>query len=80
MPLIACQYGTIPIVTLNGGFADNMNEENAIIINDTMDSAIAEAVSLFNNQAAFVQKRESCMSYDFSWSTRKHDFIKLYEN
>jgi glycogen synthase len=80
MPLIACQYGTIPIVTLNGGFADNMNKENAIIINDTIDSAIAEAVSLFNNQAAFVQKRESCMTQDFSWSIRKHDFIKLYEN
>jgi glycogen synthase len=57
-----------------------MNKENAIIINDTIDSAIAEAVSLFNNQAAFVQKRESCMTQDFSWSIRKHDFIKLYEN
>jgi glycogen synthase len=40
MPMTASQYGAIPIVTLNGGLADNFNDNNAIVVYDDLNDAI----------------------------------------
>jgi glycogen synthase len=40
MPMTASRYGAIPITTLNGGLADNFNDENAIIVYDDLNEAI----------------------------------------
>ena len=80
MPLSASRYGAIPIVTLNGGLADNFNKENAIIIlNDNLDEAIAQAFKIYQKKDFLYEKRKICMTQDFSWDTRKKDFIELYE-
>ena len=80
MPMTASCYGAIPIVTLNGGLADNFNRNNAIIVNDdNLQDAICEASKLYSNKTEFLNKRRVCMEQDFSWETRKQKYIELYE-
>ena len=80
MPMTASRYGAIPITTLNGGLADNFNDENAIIVYDDLNEAIHQASILYNDKAALYEKRKICMSQDFSWTTRKQGYIDLYES
>lgn len=80
MPMTACSYGVIPIVTLNGGLADNMDDDIAIIIGeDGLDGAIKQSAELFTNKEALIAKRTACMKRDFSWDTRKQEYVKVYE-
>lgn len=82
MPMTACRYGTIPIVTQNGGLADNFNDDNAIIVDDDdggVECAVWKAVGLYADKDAFMNKRKICMEQDFSWKTRKTGYIELYE-
>lgn len=74
MPMTACRYGTIPVTTLNGGLADNMNEDVAIII-DGMDGAAELMRSLYDDGLA--EKRKMAMQADFDWSTRKQGYIEV---
>lgn len=81
MPLTASRYGAVPIVTLNGGFADSFTEENAILVlENNIESAIDQAFSLYDNYLMFMEKQKVCMQQDFGWNTRKSGFIKLYES
>lgn len=81
MPLTAMSYGTIPIVTLNGGLLDNFNQDNAIIVDEYngLPDAINRASELYNNKEDFREKRRFCMQQDISWNSRKTDYINLYE-
>lgn len=80
MPMTASRYGTIPIVTLNGGLADNFNNENAIIIgNSGLQESIKMASEIYNNKTLLYDKRKICMQQDFSWDTRKNGYITIYE-
>ena len=80
MPMTASRYGAIPIVTQNGGLADNFNDENAIIIDENgVSDAILRASKLYANKDALTAKRKICMEQDFSWKTRKAGYIELYE-
>lgn len=74
MPMTACLYGTIPVTTLNGGLADNMNEDIAIII-DNMDGAAERMGALYTDGLA--EKRKAAMGADFGWSTRKQGYIEV---
>ncbi len=79
LPMAASKYGAIPIVTQNGGFKDNFNSSNAIIIKEGISNAIKEAFDLYNNYLYFMEKQKVCMAQDFGWKTRKWDYIALYE-
>lgn len=80
MPMTASRYGAIPIVTLNGGLADNFNNNNAIIIDDKgIDDAIIRASQLYVDNTLLMNKRKICMEQDFSWTSRKIGYINLYE-
>jgi starch synthase len=50
MPLTAMSYGTIPIVTLNGGLLDNFNDDNAIVVYDDLADALVRASELYQNK------------------------------
>ena len=80
MPMAASQYGTIPIVTKNGGFSDNFNTDNSIIIEGNITQAINQAFELYNDYLKFVEKQKISMSQNFGWNVRKKEFIKLYES
>lgn len=80
MPMTASKYGAIPIVTQTGGLVDNFNDDNAIIIGDNgLKQAIIHASKLYSDKNALSQKRKTCMEQDYSWTTRKVDYITLYE-
>lgn len=80
MPMTACRYAAVPVVTLNGGLSDNFDDEIAVIIDDNgLEDAISRAAALYKNKAAFAAKRQACMRRDFSWTTRREAYIKLYE-
>jgi starch synthase len=80
MPMSASRYGAIPIVTLNGGLADNFNDDNAIIIGENgLPEAIKRAASIYTDKKLLESKRKVCMEQDFSWTTRKAGYIELYE-
>ena len=80
MPMTACHYGAIPIVTLNGGLADNFNDDNAIIVRDNdVIGAVERAAELYRDKEKLAAKRKLCMEQDFSWRTRKLPYIELYE-
>lgn len=74
IPMTACRYGTIPVTTLNGGLADNMNNDIAIIV-DGMDGAAELMKSLYADGIA--EKRMAAMRADFDWATRKHGYIEV---
>ena len=80
MPMTASRYGAVPIVTLNGGLADNFNNENAIVIDDKgLPDAIKRAAELYSDNDLMTAKRKICMEQDFSWTTRKVKYMELYE-
>lgn len=79
MPMTACRYGAVPIVTLNGGLADNMDSEIAVIVGgDGVAGAAARAAALYADKAALAAKRAACMERDFSWATRKAGYLEVY--
>lgn len=80
MPMTACRYGAVPIVTLNGGLADNMDSEIAVIVGEEgMEGAITQAAALYADKAALTAKRAACMRRDFSWATRRAGYVEVYE-
>lgn len=80
MPMTASCYGAVPIVTQNGGLADNFNDDNAIIIDDSgLSEAIKKAAEIYADNTLMTSKRKICMEQDFSWTTRKAGYIELYE-
>lgn len=81
MPMTMSLYGAIPMVTQVGGFSDNFDEYNAIIIKDSnVINGLKEAATLYKNPEKLREKRRVCMTQNFSWDSRKQDFIKLYES
>ena len=80
MPMTASRYGAIPIVTMNGGLADNFNDNNAIVIGENgLSEAIKKAADIYANNDLMTSKRKVCMEQDFSWTTRKVKYMELYE-
>lgn len=80
MPMTACRYGAVPVVTLAGGLADNMDDEIAVIVGeDGMAGAVAEAAALYADKDALASKRAACMGRDFSWATRRAGYLEVYE-
>jgi starch synthase len=80
MPMTASRYGAIPIVTMNGGLVDNFSQDNAVIVDDNgLEDAIKRASELYFDKKALKEKRISCMTSDFSWTTRKQGYISIYE-
>ena len=79
MPMTACRYGAVPIVTLNGGLADNMDNEIAVIVGeDGLGGAVSRAAALYADKDALAAKRAACMARDFSWQTRKTGYLEVY--
>lgn len=80
MPMTASRYGTIPIVTKAGGLADNFDDNNAIIVNENgLLGAINKAAEIYKDKEQLKARRKVCMEQDFSWTTRKANYIKIYE-
>lgn len=80
MPMTALSYGTIPIISIVGGLYDSFNEENCIAIQDNdVQQAIRVANKIYRNKEELNALRNTCISQDISWETRKQPYVDLYE-
>lgn len=80
MPMTACRFGCIPLTTLSGGLADNMDESVALLVGDGgMPDALTRASALYADKTALAEKRRACMTRDYSWATRKQGYLEVYK-
>ncbi len=80
LPMQASRYGTVPIITQVDALADNFTADNALLIGDDgLRGAIESAFALYADTEALTAKRKACMEQDFSWDSRKAEYISLFE-
>lgn len=85
--MVACRYGTVPVVRRTGGLADSIRDcgdgEGFGFVFDTynaddMLAAINRARGAFANKEHWPILRERCMTADFSWGRSANEYIRLY--
>ena len=87
--MVACRYGTLPIVRETGGLKDSIidcgNEGgfgftfktyNA----DDMLAAIDRALGAYANKPDLKLLRERCMTEDFTWGRSANTYIRMYKD
>lgn len=85
--MVACRYGTVPVVRETGGLADSIRDcgdddgfgftfktYNA----DDMLGAIERAIGAYRNPDFFAELRRRCMAEDFSWGHSANEYIRMY--
>ena len=86
--MVACRYGTLPVVRETGGLKDSIidcgNEGgfgftfktyNA----DDMLAAIDRAIGAYWNKPDLKLLRERCMTQDFTWGRSANTYIRMYK-
>jgi len=86
--MVACRYGTLPVVRETGGLKDSIidcgNEGgfgftfktyNA----DDMLAAIDRALGAYANKPDLKLLRERCMTEDFTWGRSANTYIRMYK-
>ena len=87
--MVACRYGTMPVVRETGGLKDSIidcgNEGgfgftfktyNA----DDMLAAIDRALGAYANKPDLKLLRERCMTEDFTWGRSANTYIRMYKD
>ena len=86
--MIACRYGTVPVVHGVGGLADSIipyGDEggNGFVFRNfnahDMLFRLKEALALYKNREAWDALCVSAMTSDFTWSASAEKYIELYE-
>ncbi|MBQ2875894.1 MAG: glycogen synthase [Clostridia bacterium] len=87
--MIACSYGSLPIVRSVGGLKDTIIPYGEIGANgfrfDNYNAhellyTIKAAIDVFKNKKELKKLRQNAMSSDFTWDRSAEKYIKLYEN
>lgn len=87
--MVACRYGTLPVVRETGGLKDSIRDcgdgegfgftfktYNA----DDMLYAIDRALGAFEDKETLATLRKRCMTQDFSWGRSANEYIRLYRS
>ncbi len=87
--MVACRYGTVPIVRRTGGLADSIRDcgddggfgfifdtYNA----DDMYAAIERSLGAYANKGDWPILVDRCMTTDFSWGRSANEYIRLYRS
>lgn len=86
--MIACRYGTVPVVHGVGGLADSIipyGDEggNGFVFRNfnahDMLFRLKEALALYQNKEAWEGLCKSAMTSDFTWGASARKYIQLYE-
>lgn len=85
--MIACQYGTIPIVRATGGLFDSIHSDNGFVFKEydsqSLLEKINEAIGVYQKPSAFKKLIKNAYLSDFSWtkSAQKYyeEYIRLLE-
>ncbi len=85
--MVACRYGTVPIVRRTGGLADSIRDcgdgEGFGFLFDTYNGddmwhAIERALGAYANKDHWPILRDRCMQVDFSWGRSANEYIRMY--
>ncbi len=86
--MVACRYGTLPIVRETGGLKDSIldcGEEGGFGFTfktynaGDMLAAIDRALGAYANKNDFALLRQRCMTEDFSWGRSANEYIRMYK-
>jgi starch synthase len=86
--MIACRYGTVPIVRATGGLFDSIHDYsepqgNGFVFKDfnadQMLDKVKEAVALYQQPQEFKALASKIMNIDFSWNASAKTYIDYYE-
>jgi len=83
--MVACRYGTLPIVRATGGLKDSINDgENGFVFYDynahLMLDTIIRAISAFNNEEEWKTLVANAMTADFTWKASAKKYFELLKN
>lgn len=88
--MMACRYGTVPIVRKTGGLADSIrdcrageNVGNGFVFEpytvEALDETVRAAVGKYYDKPAWRSLMKRAMDCDFSWKVSAKEYMKLYE-
>ncbi|MBR5524737.1 MAG: glycogen synthase GlgA [Clostridia bacterium] len=86
--MVACRYGTLPVVRETGGLKDSIvdcGEEGGFGFTfktynaDDMLAAIQRALGAYANKPDLKLLRERCMTEDFTWGRSANEYIRMYK-
>lgn len=87
--MVACRYGTVPIVRRTGGLADSIRDcgdgEGFGFVFDTYNGddmwyAISRALGAYANKDHWPILVNRCMTTDFTWGRSANAYIRLYRS
>ena len=89
--MIACRYGTIPVVRKTGGLADSITPYNLSrkagngfrfenYNAHEMLYVLKDAIFTYNDKEIWQKLMKTAMTTDFSWSKSAKEYVKLYTN
>lgn len=85
--MIACRYGTVPVVRETGGLNDSIksysgNEGNGFTFHDynahDMLYTLNQAIRTYKNPNTWADVRNKAMTSDFSWNSQAKKYVELY--
>ena len=86
--MVACRYGTLPVVRETGGLKDSIidcGEEGGFGFTfktynaDDMLAAIDRALGAYANKPDLALLRQRCMTEDFTWGRSANTYIRMYK-
>jgi len=82
--MIACAYGTVPIVRKTGGLADSIFDgQNGFVFEDKsareLLTTIQRAITVYQSSAEWQALVQRCITTDFSWDKSAHLYVALYQ-
>lgn len=87
--MMACRYGTIPIVRKTGGLADSIKDcrsggGNGFVFDDytveALEATVADAVRMYGNKAEWSALMQRAFACDFSWDASAQKYLELYKS
>ena len=88
--MIACRYGSVPIVRETGGLKDSIKDFgcegggngytfNRYNVHD-FEYSVWRALNDYKDKQAWKEKVKICMNKDFSWTKTAHAYLDLYKS
>ena len=83
--MIACSYGTLPLVRAVGGLRDSIKPmENGFVFEDfnahRMLEALMEALETYRSGEPFDMLADQAKKTDFSWQRSAGEYLNMYDN
>jgi starch synthase len=88
--MIACRYGSVPIVRETGGLKDSIKDfgceggGNGYTFNQynvhDFEYSVWRALNDYKNREGWKEKIKLCMSKDFSWTKTSKSYLELYKS